>query len=179
MKFALFLLIAITFVGCWESLHHKKYTPSPEAKERQRLSAIVLRKAALQLGREKNLKYEGNGAQASKNIQMLALSFSYNKSIDVKEGRKLLVASVNALMDAVNNEKEIHRYLCNIPFDPGNVEIRIFIHNPDGSNTKTGELSVISALRGMFNYETDTQERKSYITIHEETYEEALTKIKL
>lgn len=69
--------------------------------------------------------------------------------------------------------RDLYRY----PFEPKNVEIRIFLKGPDGRAVLHGELSVVSAIGGVFSYEIDNYETKLFTEVLQETYEEAKKKV--
>ena len=107
---------------------------------------------------------------------MLALSFDYRQPTTIENGRKLLIAAVQEFVQSVNAEEQIRPYLQNYPFEAKNVQISIFLQNPDGSKLSSG-LHVISAYEGILNYNIDDPEGPLFKTLLEETYEEALQKL--
>ena len=110
-------------------------------------------------------------------IKMLALSFDYNQEISLEQGRELLIAAVNEFVSTVNSTERIHSYLYNYPFEPKNVEIRIFLHNPDRSNLPMGKICVVSAIDGILAYKIEDPSTPLFKTIHRETFDEALQKL--
>ena len=58
-----------------------------------------------------------------------------------------------------------------------NIQIRIFLRNPDGSNPISGRLSVISSVDGILEYDIRDPKTDRLKTILEETYEEAHQKL--
>ncbi len=173
MKRFLVVFLALFIVGC--DLNHVENLYEPDKNE---LANIALRKAAKNLKQKANLRLSGDGGQMMDQIKMLALSFHYYELIDIEKGRELLISSVNELVTTVNEDLRIRPYLANYPFDYRNVEIRIFLYNPDGSFVSKGNLSVIKADRGEFTYAIDDpkDEFAFKIKILKETYEEALAK---
>lgn len=141
----------------------------------EKMADKITAKTAKKLEKERELILIGTGGGMMHNIRMMAMSFVYKHEIDVDEGRTLLIAALGEYIEAVNTNEEIRPYLANYPFDPKNIEIRIFIHNPDNSNVEEGKISVISAINGILKYDAD--EGYGYKRIHRETYEEALEKI--
>ena len=108
-------------------------------------------------------------------IQMLALAFDYYQPVSLEEARELLVYAVDEFVAAINADEKIRPYLGNYPFQPKNVEIRLFIHNRDGHNVKPGDLYVVTAVNGQLNYKIDD---KPYLkTIHKESYEAAVAEL--
>lgn len=141
----------------------------------EKMADKITMKTAQKLEKERNLVLIGIGGGMMRNIRMMAMSFVYKHEISVGEGRSLLIAALEEYINAVNSNEEIRPYLVNYPFDPKNIEIRIFIHNPDNSPVAEGKISVISAIKGILEYDAD--EGNGYKNIHRETYEEAIEKI--
>jgi hypothetical protein len=154
-----------------------KYKPTSESIEREELINKILSKVAFQLKNEKQLYPIGEGGQTSRGVQMLALSFNFYQKIGIDEGRELLVAAVNALISGVNGDERIHHHLVSYPFKPNNVEIRIFLYNPDRSDPKFGQLQVISAIDGILSYKVDNPETNRFKVVYQETYDEAKQKL--
>jgi hypothetical protein len=112
-------------------------------------------------------------------IRMLALSFDYRNPVTIQEGRELLVAAVQTLLAETNRNEKIRPYLQKYPFDPTNVEIRIFLRNDDGSGLGENTLRVIAAAEGILSYYIEVPDKNfgHFKTIHKETYEEALQEL--
>jgi hypothetical protein len=110
-------------------------------------------------------------------IRMLALSFNYNKQIEIEEARELLIYAGNIFIHTVNDDKRVHQYLLNYPFLPENIEIRIFLHKKNGSEFGGEKLSVISMNEGILKYKIVDPTTQLLTTIYSETFDEALVKI--
>lgn len=133
-----------------------------------------MHRVAKKLCRERGLIPIGTGGRMMNEIKMLALSFNYDKTITIDEARELLIYSVNEFVSEINACEEIRQYLYNFPFESRNVQVRIFLLNPDHRKVGTGELSIISSIDGVFEYEIDAPDGKKLITVQKETYEEAV-----
>lgn len=168
------LFILISFICC----NLNKPKDSYKLSKKEILSDEILKKAAIELMAKTGLQPCGTGAQMLDQIKMLALSFYYKKPLQIHEARALLIKSVDVLVDAVNADERIRPYLNNYPFTPKNVEIRIFLRRHDSFDVPPGELSAVSAITGIFEYEIDNPQTKLFTTILSETYEEAKKKIK-
>src|SRR3989344_5319801 len=128
-SWTLCLVLAIGAVAC--------HRPNPNLQgradhEKQKLANEVRHKVASQLKDEAQLRPCGTIGQMLNEIQILGLTFYYYKPVDIVEGRKLLLKSVDTMLQEVNRETRIHPYLTRCPFKPRNVEIQIFLFNPDG-----------------------------------------------
>ena len=170
MKWRLFLIAIVFVVGCEQP--HSKITYEPSAK--QKLANEIRKKVAFQLKAEKDLIPSGSGGQMMDEIKMLALSFDYYKPIDIDKGRKLLIEAVHEFVAAVNADERIRPYLGNYPFESRNIEIRIFLRNPNGSNPALGKLSVLSAIEDILEFDTHDPKTGRLTTLYTETFEEAV-----
>lgn len=172
-KFISSLLIIICMASC--------RSPDPsqdlEGIKKEKIADAILRKVATELKHETELRPVGNMGQMLGDVERLGLSFFYYKNIDIVEGRKLLVQAVNAMLTEVNQEKRIHPYLCRYPFLPRNIEIEIFLRNPDGRDVPQGNLWIVRADRGYLEYRIDHPTTKRLVTIYKETYEEAVQRL--
>ena len=166
--FFLFLVIVL-FACCGKSVS----SGGSERLHKQQLINAVRQKAAMQLKTERGLSPCGSGAQAMDDIVMLALSFFYYKPLEVNEARVLLLASVDDFIAVVNAEERIYPYLKDRPFEPKNIELRVFIQNPDGSEIVAGKLCCVSALNGILHYKIWDPKTGDLTTLYRETYEEA------
>jgi hypothetical protein len=168
----IFLVMSVFFLaGC---LTQNRYQPS----NKEQLANEIILKVASELRKKTNLHPCGSGGQMMNEIKMLALAFDCYAPLDISEGRKLLIVAVNEFVDAVNADEQIRPYLFNYPFEAKNIEIRIFIQNPDGSQFGQDRLCVISAIDGMLKYKMNDPEGPLFKIVYEETYEEAVQKIK-
>lgn len=172
MKTITIFILTFLISGCVGTLDHVP-------KTKQELADEITFEAALKIKKKTCLIPCGIGGQMMKQIKMIGLSFDYRKPVGIEEGRRLLVEAVDELVATVNEDKRVHRYLDSYPFGPQNVEIRIFLQTPEGSIMPPGELHVITAIRGEFNYDTDNPENKLFKTILAESYDEAVAKVKL
>jgi len=106
-------------------------------------------------------------------IIMMAMSFDYDKDVDLSKARELLVYIIENYLSAINSNIEVRPYLHNYPFTAKNIEIRIWIR-PGKKKPPFGEIYCFAALEGELIYDTKTATSINYQTLHEETYEEAL-----
>jgi hypothetical protein len=162
-------LVLISFFLLCACERNVAYYPS----EKEHLSNAITKKVAIQLKNELELTSFGSGGQAMDEIKMLALAFIYRKPVDIETGRKLLIAAVEKFAAEINSNEDIRPYLGNYPFGPKNIEIEIYIQNPDGREVDPEKLSIIVASEGMLKYKINSDEF-SLKTIHQEKFEEAL-----
>ena len=104
--------------------------------------------------------------------------FDYYNEIDVAEARELLMTAGNLYLREINDNEKIRPYLANYPFKPENIQIAIFLENPNGSKTASEKLSIITMKEGVLRYDIGVLDsRNALITICEETYDEAAAKL--
>jgi len=152
---------------------------SENAPDKRTMINEVRKKAAIKLRNDKKLYAIGTGAQAMDQIKMLALSFTYHNELTIEEGRKLLIYAVSEFVNCINEEEKIRPFLADVPFTPKNVEIRIFLKKPDGSDLEYDKLHVISSVDGVFEYEVWDEASGRLVSVYEETFAEGLDKITL
>lgn len=162
-----FLWISSLFLlqGCTEN-------PNAKAFKQEELTNLVTRKAATRIHKELGLVPFGTGGKARDQVEMLALAFQLHRKVDIEEGRKLLIASINIFLDEVNKEERIRPYLANVPFEPKNIEVEIFV-----DTFEKDDLKFVVFYSGALRYKLDVAYDELPVTIHKETYEEALQKI--
>jgi hypothetical protein len=168
MKYPL-LILTIILSAC-------SHSSSPNYEE---MADKITYATAKKLRSEKNLRLIGTGGGMMHSIRMMAMSFVFKHEITIEEGRELLVAAVSEYVAAVNANEKIRPFLANYPFEPKNVEIQIFIHNPDNSCMPHGKICVIGAIDGILDYDIRDSETDLLKEIYRETYEEALQAMRL
>lgn len=114
----------------------------------------------------------GTGGRMMHNIQMMEMSFVYYHEVDIQTARELLIYVINTYLKAINENKEVRPYLHEYPFTPKNVEIHIWIYEPDRSKVPRGKIEYVSAMNGLLKYYEESTE-----AIYKETFEEALKKV--
>jgi hypothetical protein len=175
MRILFCLIFLVLFSGCEKRpiLYH----PDPKWDTADVIYNNQIGKPVfLQLKKENNLKVieSGWGLRGRKNIRCMHCGFAYHNEITVEEARKLLLETGNLYLKTINENEKIRPFLENYPFGPENIEIRIFI-NPEKTMQKSDKLRVITIVDGKLSYMI----RDQYLTtIYEETYEEALDKLK-
>lgn len=171
-------MIILSFIMGTTACQRANNLPEKQASnDKQTLANQVRKKAASRLKEELKLRPCGTIGQMLHEIQILGLSFYYYQPVDILEGRKLLVKAIDTMLEEVNNESQIHPYLIRFPFKPRNVEIQIFLWNPDGREVSPGSLNVIEASEGYLTYDIHHPTDNGFITVYKETYEEAVQRL--
>ena len=171
-----FLIFSLILCGCSQTNH---LANKNETLNDERIVDQIIARTANLIEKEKGLKPCGSGGQMMNEVKMLALAFVYNQPIDIDQGRELLVYTVETFVAMINEDERIHSYLYNYPFRPKNVEIRIFINNPDNSSIEAGKLCIVSAIDDYCAYKIRNTKTGRLETIYKETFQEAKAKIKV
>ena len=157
------ILILLTF-GC--TAHNPDY---------EFLANRVIKRTVEQLRAEKDLRASGTVGQMMGDIQLMGVDFHYYHLVNLQEARKLITYATQTFLKNVNDNKEIRPYLHNYPFTAKNIEITIFVSEPNGQHPAQGDIEVISLRNGTIVYElTAPSKFEPWPVLHEETYEEAL-----
>lgn len=142
--------------------------------EKQQVVNEIRRSVALQLKNTTGLRPIGTMGQMLRQVEKLGLSFQCSKPLGIVEGRKLLLQAVNAMLDEVNQNAKIRPYLYAYPFLPMDVEMEIFIRNPDGGDVPDGALCLVVAQDASLEYKIYNSTRRGFITVYKETFDQAL-----
>lgn len=165
-------IFAIILTICGATMGYSIFKPTSDDYEK--LADEITAKTAKKLKAEKDLILVGTGGRMMDDIKMMGMAFEYHKIVNIEEARKLLVYCIEEYLYAINSNKKIQPCLHNYPFTAKNIEIEIYIRNPDGSNVSLNEIKVAAATGGEMSYYVDYPEKHTIKAIHEETYEEAL-----
>jgi hypothetical protein len=174
MRIFCFLFFVIFITSCDPPyVGDNPYMPSKGA-----LTNEVTNRTFVKLKKERELYPFGIGSGGKKNqIRMLSLGFRYYKEVDINQARELLIAAGTEYLNTINGKEQIRPFLLNNPFQPRNVEIRIFLAKPNGSEPDLGKLTVVTMVRGVLEYDAQCPEAEFSTTIYRETFEEAAAKL--
>ncbi len=150
---------------------------TPAEIEKERLANHILRASSSRIMKETGLHPMGTIGQMRTTVQVLGLMFYSYYPLDISQGRKFLMKSVNAMMEEVNQETRIHPFLSRCPFRPRNIEIRIIVENQGENKLPDESLWGVHAAEGFLHYKIADPKTKRLIIIYKETYEEALARI--
>ena len=124
---------------------------------------------------ERKLHCIGTGGGMMSNIQMMATSFQFFHEVNLEEARELVITTTLEYLKAINGSKEVRPYLEIYPFCPKNVEVMIWIKEPDGYDVPFDQIAQVTLSEGVISYYSYKYDPgNSYQTLHRETYEEAL-----
>ncbi len=173
MRIFCFLSLMICIVSCDPPyVEDNPYMPT-----KMSLVNEVTNKTFVQLKKEKELYPYGIGSGMMHQIRMLALGLRYCKEVDINQARELLMVAGTVYLNTINAKEQIRPFLQNDPFQPDNIEIRIFLTKPNGSKHDLDNLTVISMIRGILEYDIRSSETGRLTTIYRETFQEAAAKL--
>jgi hypothetical protein len=169
-NFGIISTVLFLFFGCssfsYQSPHYVK------------LAHEITANTATKLEEQKRLYLIGTGGGMMHDIQAMHMSFQFFHEVDLQEARELIVYAVREYLSDINNNEEVRPYLHNYPFTAKNIEIHIWIYNPNGSDPSLDKIYYISAINGNINYYLDLPETYSRKSICKESYEQALKLIR-
>jgi hypothetical protein len=173
MRIVLFLFL----IGFITSCDPPYIEDNPYLPDKDSLATEVTNKTLAQLKRDTELYPCGIGSGMMDQIRMLALSFNYFKEVDIAKARELLMTVGVLFLKTINGNEKIRPFLQNYPFKPENIQIRIFLHKPNGLKPEPDKLTVASLISGKLKYKITSSETEHLITVYEETYPEAAAKL--
>ena len=139
----------------------------------------LVKKVFCEVIREMKLKHRMvcfcSGGAMMKEIEELDLSFNISHPVDVDEARLLLVDLAETLLESVNQNKKIKKYLANDPFISKNVSLQITFSNRDGSEIMAPNLESIMVIKDKV-YFTSKDLESSYksFNIHVESFDDTV-----
>ncbi len=147
----------------------------PDPYDYEVIADQITKQTILLLKKEKGLIAIGTGGGMMGDIYNMGISFQYFHPVNLEEARKLLVYACQTYLNNINSNKEVRPYLHNYPFSIKNIEIRIWLRQPNGDFLPPNELEYFCSLNGILSYELSTYKQFDIPPILlEETYEEAL-----
>jgi len=167
------MLLTVVVTACDGPNVEVKIFHSPDSLLVDQISGEVFK----QLLREKNLIPIECGGRMMNQITLLHWGFDYRKEIDIPEARELLITVTDRFLQAFNENEHIRPYLATYPFTAENVEVRIFLQNPNGSLLRPGILHVVANIEGELDYLIENPETERLQTILMESYAEAKAKL--
>jgi hypothetical protein len=168
MRFFVILISSFFIFGCQFPIH----VPN----EKQRYVTDIRNNAALKIKNRTGLVPFGFGGQMMDQIKVVTLVFLYHQPVDVDKARELLISSSEILLHEINSDERIRPYLDCYPFDPKNISITLCIQKLNGESFGQNELCIVSTDAGKVEYKIDGPDPAHFVTIKDESYEEARQK---
>ena len=159
------ILILFLFSSCTKIDEEKK----------ERLENKIIGKTWRQLEKEKNLVPLGEGGSVTPGNEFLELIFQYFEPLTIDEARKLVVYSAETFLYNLNSDEKLNELL-DKPYPMKWIQILIHIYNPDYSRVEPPSICVVHYEKGYIKY--IIYNGKDYVIINQETYAEALEKLK-
>lgn len=119
----------------------------------------------------------GSGGQMMDNIKKVHLSFDLQKKVEIDEARVMLIDMTQDFIKQVNADEKIRPYLNNYPFDHMNAEFNINFKDKRHIYLEEGIASAMMVGNKIY-YSKSNSETSPLVTVFEETYAEALEKVK-
>ncbi|NGX52585.1 MAG: hypothetical protein KR126chlam5_00888 [Candidatus Anoxychlamydiales bacterium] len=163
IKFKFLMLFLFILTSC-KSNSKNDYKNQPEYVH---LAYEIMKNTAKELQNEKNLRLVGIGGAMMYEVENMHMSFLLLNEFDLDEARDLIVYSITLFLKNINTNENIRSYLSHYPFTTK--DITIFI-NMQNANTKINGVA-LSSDKIIYDSPGD---QKSFESIHEETYEEAV-----
>jgi len=114
------------------------------------------------------------GSQDNKQETKITVSFVLKRPLTKGECRKLLVISAEALLKNINQNEDLKPYLCHIPFTYRDIEIYFILNHFNGSDIKYPDISTISLIKGVIDYDTSDPNDPDKYNTELELYKDAL-----
>lgn len=148
--------------------------------EKQIIAHKVIYKTAKILLERHQLKYIGMLEEGDANFyKRIGIHFQILRVLDKDEGRKILMDSIEVLLNEINSDLNLKPYLNEYPFTVNNIEIEIFTYFPDAKFAYYPNIGIFSLNRGQIKFLSLPAEKSyGYASREVETYEEALKIIK-
>ena len=114
----------------------------------------------------------GGGCTVEKKINLMGVTFDYNKVMSIDEARELIVECSNELLRMVNSDPNAAQYFENFPIKEEIISISILGKVPE---TTQNFISLVYINKSFVKYRTDDPEGKilPFVPVHEETFLEA------
>lgn len=119
----------------------------------------------------------GNGKQFHK----LGITFSTHEQLNISTARKYLVEGLLLYYNDINSAQSLQPYLIERPFPIGKIKYSIYVHGDNGSwplfpngPTSDQKISYVRWDENEIRYQIQTERDARPITIHTETFDEAV-----
>ncbi len=136
----------------------------------------IIANIAKELAKEKELFLVGFGGSSLEGCEHIAVSFDYFYPLNIEKARQLIVFTANRFLENFIVDDNLKKFQSD-PYEMTNIEIMIFCYLPDKSSARPPNLGSIWLSKNKLSY--NLREEYDLQTIYEETYEEALHKLKL
>jgi hypothetical protein len=139
----------------------------------------VIEKTSKKINDKYHFAFIGSGG-GSKNGKFWFIGLSFNRfgsTLDISEGRKLIVTIAEEFLTEINLDKNVANYFDPFPLTEKNIELDIFTFSEEEDDIIDPGLAVISLRNGDISYIT-TDEDLMFKPITRESYSDALKIVK-
>jgi len=112
----------------------------------------------------------GGGCTVEKKINLMGVTFDYNKVMSIDEARELIVECSNELLRMVNSDPNAAQYFENFPIKENILEVAVI---GKSSESITGNIKFVFTNDGRIIYIADDESRMPKPVIHQESFAEA------
>ncbi len=119
----------------------------------------------------------GSGGRIPNKILAYAGIFHYREPMTIEQGRKFVLSASKIALDLFNTDEPIQQYLEDIPFTKNNLIIFFYVRPIPGNINNPKEIYCACLVHGKLLYDYYDYDQDRYVTIFEETYEEALLRL--
>lgn len=99
-------------------------------------------------------------------------SFRATEVLDMNRARELIVDVVSKFITEINSNENVRNYLLNYPCTDRDVMVTIFSAY---EGRWPGSIGMVTCRNGSIKYCTDDEPMKPFVTVHRETYDEAVS----
>ncbi|MCH9626360.1 MAG: hypothetical protein S4CHLAM123_15570 [Chlamydiales bacterium] len=161
MRLTTLLVFVSCLIGCSDS-----------RSECDKISGRILSQLAKQM-RKENLRAvgSGGGCTTDKKINLVSMVFNYDKILDIKTARSLIVKSTDVLLSIIDKNKQYFDPLLNY------IDV-VYVSIIGETPNEPQEIWGVKIVKGKVyynieNYKPFPQEDGPLLTVHKETFEEA------
>ncbi|GAB4188434.1 MAG: hypothetical protein Tsb0015_08460 [Simkaniaceae bacterium] len=164
-KIKFFLLLI--FIGC-------DYTSSYDLKCNSHLYDLI-EKSSIETWNREGVKLISQGGSFIYGIAKLDLTYSQiiDSKFDINKSRIIIFNVINSLLDTINENKKIRKYLINFPFTVNNLDIGIIFY--DKQENEIWHSVILS--NNKLVYLKNVGKFEKLEKIYEESIDEALEKL--
>lgn len=135
----------------------------------------IMIKASKRLAEKHSLRFCGVSGGMMGCVKLMGVTYQLNRSMDKIEARAVIVDCIQEILEDINQNEPVRKYLQVYPFDANHLDVSIFFGTANYGNLYYPDLKVVSAYRGKISYATkDPAIEFGYKTEEVESFEEAV-----
>lgn len=121
----------------------------------------------------------GDGGSFMEKINSVYLSFStFDKEYNIDQARALMVNCIEEYLSMINKDEKVRPYLSHFPFSSLGVEFQIAFYERPSKRVESQYIGLVGIVKEKVYYCSYDHEKKQFIDICDESYKEALKKVK-